>query len=228
MRPGRDASRRPGRLATGTSFTVPVLAMLGALSATIDGFSVVAAAAGAVVGALWALLLGLLVVRVAPRARLADRSVLVAAFLAAVLLGGSTFAMLAYAAAYSDGDALVAFASAPIAGGFLFFVIVNTAIEWLALPVALHLSWASRRQRLVVVAALLYYAMRASTYLYFAPAIMELGAASLDDQGIASLRTWVLLSVPRWVVDVVLAVLLLLAARRPTTVRASSTTPVSA
>jgi hypothetical protein len=198
-----------------TKMLIPVLMALGALSASVMGATVATVLGGAVIGLVWASLLAWLWSRVHDTRRAADRAVAVAAFVATMLFGGSTFAMLAYAASLGTAPAILAFIAPPIGGGFAFFVMANTSLEWILLPSTIHLTWQQPgRRRLIVTGALLYYAARAATYLHFAPTIMATGeAAALDPDAVdlAGVRMWVFLSIPRWVIDGILAGLLLVA-----------------
>lgn len=105
-------------------------------------------------------------------------------------------------------------------GGLTFFLIFNTLMEWLVISAALSLNWhLPRRRALIAAGALLYYAARAWTYVYFVPNIFEFmttpAGAALSAELTGRVREWVLLSWIRTGIDGLLAVLFLLAAATP-------------
>ena len=64
----------------------------------------------------------------------ANRWLYVTAFVATTLFGGSLFAMILYRSASASPQSLLVFMRAPFKGGFTFFVIFNSLVEWLLLP----------------------------------------------------------------------------------------------
>jgi hypothetical protein len=207
----------------GPSLAVAAATMLiGALSAAASG-SPVAVAIGAVVGLGWALLLGRIARALSQRAdwghRAADWSASLGVLAASTLFGGSLFAILLMVPALPTPELLLTVLRPPMAGGFTFFVILNPLVEWVAIPAALYLNWhIPRRRTLLLAGALLYYAARAWTYLYFVPAIFEFMAtppgAALSAELVARVTRWVNLSVVRMAIDGLLALAFLLAAAR--------------
>src|SRR5262244_3087908 len=68
------------------------------------------------------------------RARtLANRSLYAGAFVATTLFGGSLFAMMLYASASRAPQWALLFMRPPFNGGFTFFVMFNSLMEWLFL-----------------------------------------------------------------------------------------------
>jgi hypothetical protein len=100
------------------------------------------------------------------------------------------------------------------------YYVVNTSLEWLLIPAALVLNgWIPKRQRLIVAAAVTFFALRVWSYLYFIPDILDwnqgttgqpLTAAELEQAAL-----WVDLSWIRVAMDAVIAMLLLGAAFIP-------------
>jgi hypothetical protein len=104
----------------------------------------------------------------------ADRWLYVTAFVATILFGGSLFAMMLYASASASPQSLLLFMRPPFKGGFTFFVLFNSAMEWLLLPGALFLNWRiPARRKPLIIGAILYYSSRCWTYAYFVPAIFR-------------------------------------------------------
>jgi hypothetical protein len=57
-------------------------------------------------------------------------------------------------------------------GDLYFYATLNSLTEWVLVPLALFFNWKDpRRRKLIVTAALIYYAERIATYLYFGPVI---------------------------------------------------------
>jgi hypothetical protein len=201
---------------------VPATAAIGALGARLAG-SDAAVVIGAVVGLGWGLLVGWVAGWLSRQEawgpKLADRSVFLAVLAAATLFGGSLFAMMLYAPALSEPQTVLAIMRPPMQGGFVFFLIFNTLMEWLAIPAALFLNWhLPRRRGLMVAGAVLYYAARAWTYLYFVPNIFEFmstpAGSPLSTELVERVEVWVQLSWIRTIIDGLLALLFLLAAAR--------------
>ena len=165
-------------------FIVPVTTAIGALASTLAG-SVAVVAIGAVIGLGWGVLVGRIAGWLSQREdrdlKLANRSMLLAVLAATTLFGGSLFAMMLYSAASSAPEIVLFLMRPPMKGGFTFFLIFNTLMEWLVIPAAVYFNWhLSQRRILIVAGALLYYAARVWTYLYFVPNIFEFMATSTD------------------------------------------------
>jgi hypothetical protein len=72
-------------------------------------------------------------------------------------------------------QAVLLLMQAPYKGGFTFFVIFNSLMEWLFLPALLFFNWRIQaRRKPLITGTLLYYAARTWTYIYFVPAIFKL------------------------------------------------------
>lgn len=152
----------------------------------------------------------------------ANRWLYVSAVFAITLFGGSLFAMTLYASASASPQSQLLLMRSPFKGGFTFFVIFNSLMEWLMLPGALFLNWRiPSRRNLLIVGALLYYSSRCWTYIYFVPAIFRFMSVPPDNPLSSDLASeimrWVNLSWIRCAVDGVLACMLLYAASKPNT-----------
>ena len=100
----------------------------------------------------------------------------------------------------------------PFGGSFnLFIITLNTLMEWLLIPAALFLTWRIPERRMFIVsAAVIYYAMRIWSYIYFVPNIFEFGAMPAGGPFSAELverfRLWVSLSWFRAAIDIATSV----------------------
>lgn len=89
-------------------------------------------------------------------------------------------------------------------------------------PVALFSNWqVPRRRGLVTDAALVYFAMRTWTYVYFAPVVIGWGQTApgvpFSPQLLAEIQQWLDLSRIRGILDIALALCLVLATLVPLT-----------
>jgi hypothetical protein len=203
---------------------VPATTVIGALGATALG-SVTAALLGAVSGLGWGLLLGFIATRLARRESsrpgLANVSVFLATLCSGMLAGGALLEMMLLSAGLGTSSTTFTMIHPPFGGSFnLFIITLNSLMEWLLIPVALFLNWhVPKRRKLIVMAAVVYYAMRVWTYIYFVPNIFEFGALPPEGPFSAELverfRIWVNLSWFRLVIDVLTNLLFLLAAFVP-------------
>jgi len=196
---------------------------IGALSGGALASSAAAVAIGALVGLTWGLIVGRTADWLGRRAgwgqALATWSLYLGALVATILFGGALFQMMLYASALSVPETLLGLMRPPLGGGFTFFVVFNSLMEWLLLPTILYLNWhLATRRRLIIASAILYYLSRAWTYLYFVPRIFEFMEVStggpLSADLVSQMIQWVNLSWIRAANDGVVAVLLLLATSR--------------
>ncbi len=106
----------------------------------------------------------------------------------------------------------------------------NTSLEMLLLPGALLLNWhLPTRRNLILIGAVLFYAQRVWSYLYFVPAIFKFEgmtpAQFTSPAVVEDVRQWILLSWTRTGVDGLLFVLLLLAVAVPILVTRTPSAP---
>jgi hypothetical protein len=170
---------------------VPVISTaFGAVSGRVVDASLPFAAFGLV----W----GVIAVSVAPRiaergrrfAGWANAPIYITCVLSLIVLGG---ALLGDMITTSPQDALEVFQQAAFG---VFFATIHATFEWILLPLALAASWsyASRRCWLIV-AAVLFYAGRIASSLYFAPRAVAWGAdptqAIVDDVQLWLALNWI-------------------------------------
>jgi len=199
-------------------FIVPALILIGALGSSLGG--PVASIIGGVAGLVWGIFVGLGSTWAARRwPNLPRRWLHIGAFIATILFGGSLFAMLLYVASPTPEN-ILALMRPPFKGGFTFFVIFNSLVEWLVIPVAMFLNWQHPlRRSLLIACGVLFYLSRAWTYVYFVPQIFQFmvlkpGTSISPDLASAILK-WVNLSWIRCAIDGVMAVLFFRAAANP-------------
>jgi hypothetical protein len=208
-----------------------VVALIGALGGTNIDQPVVMGVAGLAWGLILAVLVGLARRREPRLSRLARASVFAGALVSGILFGWGILDLSMHSAILAESPQSYAiFLREPLESVFLYgLILLNTSIEWLFIPAALLLNWhALRRRNLVIAIAVVYYAMRVWTYVYFVPNIFSWTELPPDQPFSAELigqfKTWVGLSWFRALADgfmnVVFLVLLAIPARpsTPTTV----------
>jgi hypothetical protein len=177
-------------------------------------------------GLAWAIGLGLIarLIRRGEKLRfgLATASLLAAGALLFFTQGAGTLEyMLMGKAMSSMPEWLTTITSGPLADqDILFFVIFNTLLEAVVVPLLIFLNWHHpERRRLVLVGALLFYAIRIWTYFYFAPAYFNYDDVRSTQELVDTLRTRMLLDVGRMALNFTQAALFLWAAVRPPSLR---------
>lgn len=86
-------------------------------------------------------------------------------------------------------------------GDLYFYATLNPLTEWVLVPLALFFNWKDpTRRTLVVIGAVIYYAERVATYLYFAPHILswpdaQISAGLLDDVSLWLSLDWIRMAV---------------------------------
>jgi hypothetical protein len=152
---------------------------------------------------------------------LANASVFLAALGSGLLAGGALLVLLLLSAGLGAPSTTFTMIHPPFGGSFnLFIITLNSLMEWLLIPAALFLNWRiPERRALIVIAAVVYYAMRVWTYVYFVPNIFEFGELPPDGpfsaEVVERFRIWVNLSWLRFGFDLSTNLLFLLAAFVP-------------
>ena len=99
----------------------------------------------------------------------------------------------------------------------LYFILFNSLLEILLVPLALLLNWhMPARRRFVLAAGLIFYAIRIWTYLYFAPQYFDFGQMTFSEQLVNDLMHRMSIDNIRFVVQIVEAGLFFRAALGPT------------
>ncbi len=197
------------------------------------GWSNVAGMTGALIGGIgglvWALVLAYLV-RLLDRTerwkdRLATAVLVAAAATLFTMMGGGLYeGMLMSKALETEPEWITTITSGPLADQvILYFIILNSLMEVILVPLALFLNWPfPKRRAYVFVAGLIFYALRIWTYLYFAPQYFAFGDMAFSQALVDELKTRMAIDNIRGVLQVGEAVLFVLAALVPVTTAAAS------
>lgn len=190
-----------------------VIPLLSSAFGAASGTAVDAAVPSAAFGLIWGLVTAALAPHVARRAggpsAWPDVTLLIGVALAFIVLGGGLMGGLLATSPQAQLDLLQR-------NGFgAFFYAVHALFEWVLMPALLMLTWHRPAQRrLIIGAAIAFYAGRVASGLYFAPRAIDWGdnpaGADLDE-----VRLWMNLN---WVrgfsQDIMVGTLLLAAAAR--------------
>jgi len=197
------------------------------------GWSNLAGAQGGLVGGIgglvWAVILTYLV-RLLDRTemwqgRLGTMVALAAAATLFTMMGGGLYEyMLMSKALETEPEWITTITSGPLADQvILYFIILNSLMEVILVPLALFLNWPfPKRRAYIFVAGLIFYALRIWTYLYFAPQYFAFGDMAFSQALVDELKTRMAIDNIRGVLQVGEAVLFLLAALVPVTTTAAS------
>jgi len=192
----------------------PAAAALGALGGYAAGGFVVS---GAVAGLVW-LAPAAVVARVVNRRpdRLPNRAnlwALLGALSAALLIGGAVAQKMMFP---TPERYLAMIQSGAGDGATGFFIVFNTLLEWIVLPIALLCNGRlPGRRGIATVAAVIFYAERVATYLYFAPTVLSWTTAQSSPALLHEAAVWTNLDSIRIAVDAITMILLLITGLRP-------------
>lgn len=135
-----------------------------------------------VTGLAWVCGLGLLAGRIRRNAvwqrRLATGAALLAGITLFTMMGGGLYEYLLFSKALETSpEWITTLTSGPLAEQvILYFILFNSLMEILFVPLAVLLNWGyPRRRPFVLAGALIFYGIRIWTYLYFAPQYFEFG-----------------------------------------------------
>ena len=162
--------------------TVPATALVVALGSRGLALGTSGIVGAAALGVLWAIVLGMVVERLARldhwKQRLANGSVLIVIVASGLMLGGGLmYGLLMRAAAGASAEVLSAMMQPTIP----FFIILNTPLELAVVPCAIFANWHNRtRRRLILIAAASFYALRVWSYLVYVPNRMAIASRPLS------------------------------------------------
>ena len=193
------------------------------------GWSIVGGFTGALLGGIgglvWALLLGYIVKLINRMEKwkgwLATAVLLASGAILFLQLGGGVFEyMLLTKAIETSPEWITTITSGPLAEQvILYFIIFNSLLEIILVPLALLLNWRTPQRRvLVLVAGLIFYTIRIWTYLTFAPEYFAFGDMALSQQLVDQLKTRMAIDSIRTLMMVGEAVIFFCAALVPTSV----------
>jgi hypothetical protein len=162
--------------------TVAATSLIVALASTGLALGTSGIIGGAVLGLVWAALLGSVLNRLIRRdnwkRRLANGAVFVVIVASGLMLGGGLmYGLLMRAAAGAPGEVLSAMMQPTIP----FFIVLNTPLELAAVPCAILANWHNRtRTRLILIAAVSFYALRVWSYLVYVPNRVAIASRALS------------------------------------------------
>jgi hypothetical protein len=171
----------------------------GAFLAVIFGFyaglfvplGLVGVLAAALVGVGWALLLGFAARRVARdpggRTRLANAPLFMGIIAVGLMIGGGSMYAAMMTEALREPSTTYAVLSALMQPAVPFFIVLNSALELLLVPLIIfgNRSVVPKRRALILVGVAAYFAMRVWTYLVFAEARLEISQQTLSAADVA-------------------------------------------
>jgi hypothetical protein len=215
---------------TPTLVAVAGTTLIGASAGSLGG-PIPAAILGAV-GFAWGVVVVLIaarLIRSPRRATFSNVALYAATFATACLTGVGLHDMPIMAVSVDGAPQFFADLVRPPVGDAeaLPFYLLNTPLEWLLIPAALLLNaWIPKRRKLILVATVIFIALRVWSYVYFIPQILDWGEGQagqpLTAAQLEQATLWVDLSWIRLAMDAAIALLLLGAAFVPAAVTHSS------
>jgi hypothetical protein len=204
-----------------------VIAALAAIFGFLEAQGYIAPLPSLLIGAAWGLVwtaLAGLVAAVIGRLRdnplhAPNASALLVAFVTVMMLGAGLILHLMF----GSRESYLAIQQSGTEGDLFFYATLNPLTEWVLVPLALFLNWMDpRRRKLVVTAALIYYAERVATYLYFGPVIVSWPNAQPSAELLDQVSLWLSLDWIRIVVGIPMILLFVLVTFVPATGREGS------
>jgi MFS family permease len=142
-------------------------------------------AAGALIGALWAVGLGFVAQRLARREewrmRLANSSVLLSTIVIGLTIGGGLMYAMMMKMALNDPSLTYSVLSALMQPAVPFYIILNTSMELFLVSLLIFWNWDTdpKRRALILIGVIAYFVMRIWTYLVFAETRLEISQRPL-------------------------------------------------
>jgi hypothetical protein len=170
---------------------VPFLMIIFAFYGTFLPFGPLGLLGMALVGLLWALTLGFaangLAHRDAWRAHLANAPLLLGIVATGLMIGGGIMYGAMMKAALGEPSTTYAVLSALMQPAVPFYIVLNTAMELLLVPLLVFWNWdtSPRRKALVLIGVIAYLAMRIWTYLVFAETRLDISQHTLSAADVA-------------------------------------------
>jgi hypothetical protein len=170
---------------------VPFLTVIFGFYGTFLPFGVLGMLGMALGGLLWALVLGFIAGRLARReswlARLANASLFVGIIAVGLTIGGGFMYASMMDAALGEPSTTNAVLSALMQPAVPYFIILNTTMELLLVPLLVFWNWniGPRRKALVLIGVAAYLAMRVWTYLVFAEMRLDISQQTLSAADVA-------------------------------------------
>jgi hypothetical protein len=172
------------------AIAVPVTTITFSLASLALKLGALGIVGGALVGFGWSMLLGLVLGKLQRyerwRSHLANAPVLVAIVATGLLVGGGYMYGFVMSAALSEPSTTKATLSALMQPSVPYFIAINTLLEAFIVPLVIYLNWQiPKRRTLIVVAVLVYFAMRVYSYLTFVPMRLEIAQHAISSQEVS-------------------------------------------
>jgi hypothetical protein len=170
---------------------VPFLMLIFGFYGTFLPFGPLGLLGMALVGLLWALVLGFIAGRLARReawpARLANASLFPGIIAVGLTIGGGVMYASMMNAALGEPSTTYAVLSALMQPAVPYFIVLNTTMELLIVPLLVFWNWdiGPRRKALVLIGVIAYLAMRVWTYLVFAEMRLDVAQRTLSAVDVA-------------------------------------------
>jgi hypothetical protein len=178
-------TRRQGRFGP-YHVAVPFLAVILAFYAKqFLPLGFVGIAAGALIGALWAVGLGFVAQRLARReewrVRLANTSAFLSIIVIGLTIGGGLMYAFMMKMALNEPSLTYAVLSALMKPAVPYYIILNTSMELFLVSLIVFWNWdtSPKRRALILVGVFAYFVMRIWTYLVFAETRLEISQRPL-------------------------------------------------
>ena len=175
--------------------TVPFQAVLfGFYGKQFLPFGGVGILLGALLGALWALCLGLIAQRTAPRkawhTRLANAPLLLGIIATGLMIGGGFMYGAMMTTALADPSLTSSVLSALMQPAVPFFIVLNSALELVVITLIVCWNWEAqpKRRAVILIGVAVYLVVRVWTYLVFAETRLEISQHPLTESDVAWFR----------------------------------------
>ncbi len=194
--------------------------IFGLYAKTLSPFGAIGILLAALIGAFWALLLGVVAEHLARRPdwrrTLANAPLSLGITAMALMIGGGAMYIGMMREALAEPSTTYAVLAALMQPAVPFYIILNSAMELFLVALILFWNWRAgdTRRALVLFAAVAYLLMRVWTYLVYAEARLDLSQSPLSPEDVAWFES-TLAADFRIVLNVITYVCLLLAAFRP-------------
>jgi hypothetical protein len=164
---------------------VPITTVIFAMGSLALQLGALGVAGGAVIGLLWSMTLGLIAGKLNRRDSwkpyLANAPVLLAIIATGLLIGGGYMYGFLMNAAVREPSTTYATLSALMQPTVPYYIVVNTLMEALIIPLVVFLNWhIPKRRALILIAVLVYFVMRVWTYITYAEMRLEISTHPLS------------------------------------------------
>jgi hypothetical protein len=164
---------------------VPITTVIFAMASLALQLGPLGVAGGAVIGLAWSTVLGLIAGKLSQRdswkSYLANAPVFLAIIATGLLIGGGLMYGFLMNAALREPSTTYATLSALMQPTVPYYIVVNTLMEALIIPLVVFLNWhIPKRRALILIAVLAYFVMRVWTYITYGEMRLEISTHPLS------------------------------------------------